>query len=515
MVGGKELKMAEEDLKKPLRRAEGEPTGQKWDAEADVVVVGFGGAGGAASIEAHDAGAEVMVLEKAPSNLPGGNTGCCAGYMLVPSTVSGGVDYYRALSFGTVTDEELILKMAKEIVEIPDWLRSLGAALFVEGRQMLGTFPTLPGSRVDQILVKGGGHVAFKILEENVRTRGIKVMYETPAERLIQDPSTMEILGVLSRKKNANIRVKARRGVVLACGGYQNNPEMLGNFNYPGLRFFHSGTPYNTGDGIMMAAAAGAKLWHMASFELMNYAIKAPSELFNCSASLQYHPMSGSYIFVNKYGKRFMPESRRMGHYKGDIEASTFDHDHAEYPNMPPYMIFDETFRKQGPLVPEQSLGPQTLTWMIVHKLYKWSEDNSREIEKGWIIRGDTIREVAENLRIDAKRLVETVEIFNTNCQKGFDPEFNRLPDSLSRIESPPFYGVELCLNIINTQGGPVHNARSQVIGVNNEPIPKLYAAGELGSFFGHLYQGGSNFPEALAFGRIAGRNAAMEVPWQ
>jgi len=69
-------------------------------------------------------------------------------------------------------------------------------------------------------------------------------------------------------------------------------------------------------------------------------------------------------------------------------------------------------------------------------------------------------------------------------------------------------------MNLINTQGGPIHNARSQVIGVNDKPIPRLYAAGELGSFFGYLYQGGSNFPEALAFGKIAGKNAASEIPW-
>jgi succinate dehydrogenase/fumarate reductase flavoprotein subunit len=81
----------------------------------------------------------------------------------------------------------------------------------------------------------------------------------------------------------------------------------------------------------------------------------------------------------------------------------------------------------------------------------------------------------------------------------------------MSSIVSPPYFGTELCLNIINTHGGPVHNAAAQVIGINDKPIPRLYAAGELGSFFGHLYQGGSNFPEALAFGRIAGRNAAAE----
>lgn len=497
-----------------LQQAGALRSGQGWDVEADVVVVGFGGAGAAAAIEAHDAGAEVVILEKAPPDRPGGNTGCCAGYMLVPSSIAEGVDYYRALAFGTVSDEELIHTMAKEIVGVPDWLQQLNVPLVTNRREMPGTFPTLPGSRVDQISVTGGGYVAFNILAEQVKSRGIRVLCETPGERLLRDPSTMEIQGILGRQNNAAAYIKARRGIVLACGGYQNNAEMLANFNYPGLAFCHSGTPYNTGDGITMAVAAGAKLWHMASFEMMNFAIKAPSDLFGCSATLPYNPMSGSFVFVNKYGKRFMPESRRLGHYKGDIEAGNFDHAHAEYPNMPPYLVFDETFRKQGPLVPEKNLGQQTLTWMSVHKLYRWSDDNSAEIEKGWIVKANTIGELAEKLGIEAQGLTRTVEQFNAYCETGADPEFARGPKSMSPIRSAPFYGTQLALNIINTQGGPAHNAGSQVIGADNAPIPRLYAAGELGSFFGHLYQGGSNFPEALAFGRIAGKNAAREVPW-
>jgi len=291
--------MSGKDAKNGLQQTSGPAaSGRGWDVEADVIVVGFGGAGAAAAIEAHDAGAEVVILEKAPPDRPGGNTGCCAGYMLVPSSIAEGVDYYRALAFGTVSDEELIYTMAKEIVGLPDWLKQLKVPLVVGGRKLPGTFPTLPGSRVDQISVAGGGYAAFNILAEQVKSRGIRVLCETPGERLLQDPSTMEIHGVLGRQNNAASYIKARRGIVLACGGYQNNAEMLANFNYPGISFCHSGTPYNTGDGITMAAAAGAKLWHMASFEMMNFAIKAPSDLFNCAASLPYHPMSGSLALL-------------------------------------------------------------------------------------------------------------------------------------------------------------------------------------------------------------------------
>ena len=157
---------------------------REWDREADVVVVGFGGAGAAAAIEAHDAGAEVMVLEKGPSRLPGGNTGCCAGYMLVPSSMSGGVDYYRALAFGTVADEELIHILAKEIMDIPDWLRRLGIPLFVERRRAPGSFPTLPGAIVDVVGVEGGGYTAFKGISRHVEARGILVLWPERKTRI-------------------------------------------------------------------------------------------------------------------------------------------------------------------------------------------------------------------------------------------------------------------------------------------------------------------------------------------
>jgi len=503
--------MTAKKIGKRIKRTKSIPNAQSWDAEGDVVIVGFGGAGAAAAIEAHDNGAKVIILESAPSHLPGGNTGCCAGFMVVPSSVSEGVEYYRGMSFGTVKDEALIKTMAENIVAVPDWLKSLGIPTLVNARRIAGTFPTLPGSTVDQILVEGGGYVAFKGLAEHVKKRGIVTLYESPADQLIQDPSTKEILGVVGRNDRSKIRVKARKAVILACGGYQRNPEMFNNFNYPGVNVYNLGTPYNTGAGIWMATAVGAKLWHMSNFELMNFAIKEPSEEFNCSASLQYYPMSGSYIYVNKYGRRFVEESRRFGHYKGDIEACKFDHQKAEFPNMPPYLIFDEPFRKKGPLVPKYSLPPQMISWLTVHKLYEWSEDNSREVERGWIKKAGTIEELAGKLGVDATGLYTTIQKYNNYSQHGSDAEFGRAPTSMSPIVSPPYYGTELCMNIINTHGGPVHNAAAQVIGIDDKPIPRLYAAGELGSFFGHLYQGGSNFPEALAFGRIAGRNAAAE----
>jgi succinate dehydrogenase/fumarate reductase flavoprotein subunit len=81
-------------------------------------------------------------------------------------------------------------------------------------------------------------------------------------------------------------------------------------------------------------------------------------------------------------------------------------------------------------------------------------------------------------------------------------------------VETPPYYAAELALTVTNTQGGPKHNGKAQTLNKDDKPIPRLYSAGEFGSFFGFLYPGGSNIPEAIAFGRIAGENAAAEKPW-
>lgn len=144
-----------------------------------------------------------------------------------------------------------------------------------------------------------------------------------------------------------------------------------------------------------------------------------------------------------------------------------------------------------------------------------WSHDNSAEIEKGWIIKADNLRELAVKMNIDAMGLEETVKSYNQYCDIGWDREFNRPPEKMAPLSNPPFYGVESALTLTNTKGVPKHNAKTQVLDTRNKPIPRLYVAGELGSFWGFLCPGGGNISEAIAFGQIAGKNAASEKPWE
>jgi succinate dehydrogenase/fumarate reductase flavoprotein subunit len=115
---------------------------------------------------------------------------------------------------------------------------------------------------------------------------------------------------------------------------------------------------------------------------------------------------------------------------------------------------------------------------------------------------------------MDFSVLKDTVERFNQSCAKGQDHEFKRPKWSLMPLEDPPYYAVKLWPGGPNTQGGPKRNAEGQICRPGYQVIPGLYAAGELGSIWGMLYQAGGNIAECISSGRLAGVNTASEKPW-
>lgn len=509
----------------------------EWEYETDIVVVGTGFAGSNAAIAGHDAGAEVLVLEKAPERFAGGNSGVSGGGLTIPSNVPAAIEYYRALCFGTVPDE-LCVDLAEAMVKVPEQLKNIGIQLApvnffgtpsaespppakkpTRRASGLNLLPGAGNSTIYAILQEGEtvprmetGHELYLAHKRCLQDRNIEVLYETPAKKLIQEPETKAILGIVAEHQGKQIAIKGRKAVVLACGGYEANYEMQGYFQYPGIKIYPWGTPYNTGDGIKMVSEIGAALWHMCNIEWDGPCVKAPSEQYGVSIQtgiLTARAITGNYILVNKYGKRFMDDSKSLTHNKESLELMHFDHERVEYPNIPFYIIFDETFRLKHRLVPKKNM-----CWNGVHELIDWSADNSDEIEKGWIIKASSIRELAGKTGIDAAELGKTVTRYNGYCRSGKDSEFDRRRQFLFPVVTPPFYSAELALTCTNTQGGPKHNGRAQTLDQGGKPIPRLYTPGELGSFFGFLYPGGSNIPEAISFGRIAGENAAAERPW-
>ena len=235
----------------------------KWDNEADVVVVGYGAAGGNAAIAAHDAGARVLLLEKMP--VAGGNSGVCYGGMVIPA--SGGSEYYRKMSFGTV-DEDMIEGFANALADVPYLLKGFGAPSIKMGR-IPPAFPSLQTTNVSAFRFNPTGKEGFQFLAGIVKERGIEVLLKTSVRNLVRIPATGEVVGVQAEKEGKEIYILAKRGVVLSCGGYENNAEMFGYYNYPGLKdfVFPYGNPGNTGDGLKMAAAAGAYLWHTSALQ--------------------------------------------------------------------------------------------------------------------------------------------------------------------------------------------------------------------------------------------------------
>lgn len=483
----------------------------KWDKQADVVVIGFGAAGAAAAITAQDAGASVLMLEKAPKGEEGGNTRVAnQGYLnaFPPDQASA---YFNALCGRFTVPHEVVHAWAEEISKNNDWVKSIGGDPQEHHHPPLGIeFPQLPGSSSTHKFHHGpilGTSHTWKLFERVVGEREIEVLYESPAKQLIQRDGTREIVGVRAEHGGEQVYVRANRAVVLTCGGFENNQEMIRNY-LPGLPYcYPNGSPYNEGDGVRMAMEAGADLWHMNNFAGPSMALKLP-EFQTTFSMIPLHfskEMPGGMIVVGPNATRFSDEKRKTSHGKVFESGSWAT---LSMP-CPMHMIVDHALLSSGPLYDKEPGSG----WNTMVTRYDWSDDNRTELAKGWIKQAGSIAELATAVGLDASRLEETVSRWNGHCERKEDTDFGRT-QMLVPIVDPPFYAIELSPSMLNTQGGPRRNGSGQVVRPDGSPVPRLYSAGELGSIYSYLYQGTGNIGECLAFGRISGRNAAAEHPW-
>jgi len=515
----------------------------RWDREADVVVVGCGGAGITAAITAHDAGAGVIILEKAPEG--GGNTRLAGGQFCytIPAKKDDAALYMHAACNGT-TPMEVCQAWADELVHHREFLDEMGVAYRDSGDNTRGgDCGGFPGAgSIGGGVMTGYGVAWYQAIEKQLEKRGIDIWFESPALSLVRDCGTGEIAGVRVSRKGKETFVKARRGVVLCAGGFEFNEDMKQNYLRPGSIKF-TGWIYNTGDGIRMAQAVGADLWHMNMIVSASYTIVTPESQMGW---MYPEPEGSNFILVTKYGERFAREgdyaahTSIMGYSHWDWRRDRKD---PEYPCCPHYMIFDETTRLAGPLGANKSsmfrgignvVTPKRLGGIAPEwgdESQGWSQDNSREIEKGWILKADSIGELAEKIggEMTLEALTATVERWNGFCEAGVDSDFGRASDTggrggrgggvafsrgLEKIETPPFYAAELWPGGFSTMGGPKKNAKGQVLDVDGKPIGRLYAAGSMGHTLGQYYSiTGANYGEVFVWGRISGRNAAAEAP--
>ncbi len=484
---------------------------EKWDREVDVVVVGFGAAGCAAAVTAHELGADVLMLEKAPEGEEGGNTRVAGQGYLNTSSVEKAMAYLTALCGEYTVPDEMVRVWAEEMCLNNDWLAGLGGDPQEHQHPPVGIeFPHLPGS--DSVHKFHDGPVygysnTWKLFERLVKERPIPVLYETPGKELIQNGLTREILGVRAVQGETSIYVKARKGVILTCGGFENNQEMIRNY-LPGVPYcYTSGSPYNEGDGISMALAVGSDLWHMNNYAGPSMALKVPEvrTSFSMQALHYSKEMPGGMVVVGPDARRFTDEKFKTCHGKVPLNGRWMP---LSTP-CPMFMIFDHTMFTAGPLYDKHpSHG-----WTQIVERYDWSEDNLTELAKGWIQQADTLSGLASAVGLDSAQLEKTVSAWNSYCEAKDDADFGRTL-MLAPIDRAPFYAIELSPSMLNTQGGPRRNEKAQIVRPDGTPIPRLYSAGELGSIYSYLYQGTGNIGECLAFGRISARNAVAESPW-
>lgn len=501
----------------------------EWKETTDVVVIGYGGAGACAAIAAADAGAQVTVFEKSDT-ADGGNTGSSSGAMHTAPFADHDAWMAKAKhgAYGTVPDDTLDA-MITAAGETPDWLDEVGIPVnWVEmpAAQISSRMPS--PCKMGSVAAQEGteGRFLWKAISDAADTRGFTVNLSSPVTELVQNPMTKEILGVkVSPKSGDAYYVKANKGVVMALGGYEGNADMQGQYNQPGVRLFPWGTPNNTGDGIDMACNVGAKLWHMHGLEYSAVGFRLASEEANCAVSSNATKGIQPYnhIFVNQFGKRFMNEEKSMNH---DIEtkaALDFDAAANEYANLPFYLVFDQTMFDAAPLYIGSGRSGIVNTYAGTQSLCDWGSDNTKALSNGWIFKGDTLEELAANMKgttpagdpvgCDGAALAQTVSDFNGYAAAGSDPDFSRPASMMAPLNNPPYYAIELCFCTINTQGGAERDGNCQVVSTAGSVIPRLYSAGEFGSINGYVYIFGNIF-EALTSGHVAGQNVAALGSW-
>lgn len=486
-----------------------------WHDEADLIVVGSGLAGCAAAIEAHDRDpdADILVIEKAPEHHRGGNSRVAGQSIFIPKERDGLIRYMEELCRSNPLPADYLAHWADEMMELHHWVRARAeevGAEFSEGAVFAGTkrvleFPELGAE--DAILytatIKPTPSGLWLAFDANVEKRDrIRRCFETAAAELVQDPDSLEVFGLIVEQDGQQKSIRARRGVILACGGFQANEDMTRNLL--GLeKMLPFGTPYNTGDGMRMLMRAGADLWHVRNKMHtvgLGEGIHIPGEPNVFMRNLFMTEFSWLQIAADN--RRFENETFRWQrtHHKRKQHGHYLDTLHGAV--TPIHMIFDETVRQA-----DQLIFP-SFTWSALVADKKWSSDNIAEIEAGWVLKADSIEELAKKMGRDTEQVAATIAHYNMACEAGVDDDHGRDPATLAPIATPPYYAVEIVPGLVCTTGGAKRNIHAQVLDFDGAPIPRLYEAGELGSMFSGLYQNGSMLSECMTSGRAAGAHA-------
>jgi tricarballylate dehydrogenase len=493
----------------------------------DVVVVGAGNAALCAALSAQEQGADVLVLERAPQHARGGNSYFAGGLVrfaygglddiraLIPDLTKeelesldvgsySAEEYYEDIARVTeyLADPELVSILVSESYSTMMWLRENGVRLTLAlGRQAFKSgdkFRFWGGVPAEFI---GGGVGLVDMLFEAARTRGIDVWYSARGRSLVVDESGT-VTGIRVGREGVDVTVDAR-AVVLACGGFEANPEMRAKYLGPNWDTVKvRGTEYNTGDGIVMALGIDAQPYgHWSGCHAVAWDMNAPpTGDRKVGESYQKHsyPLG---IVVNRRGERFVDEGADFRNYT----YAKYGQEIMRQPGGVAYQIFDSK---------------------VLHMLR--DEYRIPQVTK---VTANTLEELADGCQISRDVLVRTVCKFNAAVNdRPFDPTVldgkgtvGLVPPKSNwaqPIDTPPYAAFGVVCGITFTFGGLRIDSDANVLDGDGRPVPGVHAAGELvGGLFYHNYPGGTGLSSGAVFGRIAGRSAAkaaqrQQVAW-
>ena len=462
-----------EALKTPV--AEEAAEGRTIEKTVDVVVLGAGGAGVAAAIEAVDAGASVALLEKMPQI--GGTTATSQGMIGAYEskfTKELGVHYTFEEMYGNLMsnasyrlDPELTAVTIEKSGETIDWMAD---------RLGMNFYDVIVGYGPLQMmhLVEGAGGAMKTAMETALAGSSVDLMLETRATEILMNEDG-SVKGVKATCGADTVIVYAK-AVVVATGGYANNPELTARLDPEKAGTWGIGFPGATGDGIIMASNVGAALTHTGDMMcvLKDYEIMSEHNGTSATANVSSFISRNNTVLLAANGKRFVDE-KDIGYMTQKLNSPVFDQMHRD------------------------GLG---YVWAVSDKASLEAKGVKRGLEMEFIT-ADTFEELAEKMGLDVATVVETLTNYNAYCETGHDPEFGRL--LLEKLEAP-YCAVKVVPCEIITYGGIARNVNAEVIRADGTVIPGLYTAGEASANSAYM---GFTLTNAYGWGRIAGAGAS------